>query len=44
VPIAIKAIKTAMKRDIATGNEVMVATITRRGYRELSPDEIKKLA
>jgi len=44
LPIAVKAIKTAMKRDIATGNEVMVAAITKRGYRELSPDEIKKLA
>ncbi|MFQ6129363.1 MAG: archaeal proteasome endopeptidase complex subunit beta [Candidatus Hadarchaeaceae archaeon] len=43
-PIVIKAVRTAMKRDIATGNEVMVATITKRGYRELSPEEIKKLA
>lgn len=44
LPIAIKAIKTAMKRDIATGNEVMAATITKKGYRELSPEEIKNLA
>ena len=44
LPIAIKAIKAAMKRDIATGNEVTVATITKRGYRELPPEEIKKLA
>lgn len=43
LPIAIKAIKAAMKRDIATGNEVMVATITKQGYRELPPEEIKKL-
>ncbi len=43
-PIAIKAIKTAMKRDIATGNEIMVATVTKKGYFELPPDEIKKLA
>lgn len=43
-PIAIKAVRTAMKRDIATGNEIMVATITKRGYRELSSEEIKKLA
>ncbi len=42
--IAIKAVRTAMKRDIATGNEIMVAAITKRGYRELSPEEIKKLA
>lgn len=44
IPIAIKAIRTAMKRDIATGNEVMVAIVTKKGYRELTPDEIKKLA
>jgi proteasome beta subunit len=44
IPIAIKAIRTAMKRDIATGNEVMVAVVTKKGYRELTPDEIKKLA
>ena len=43
-PIVIKAVRTAMKRDIATGNEIMVAAITKRGYRELSPEEIKKLA
>ncbi|HID60875.1 MAG TPA: archaeal proteasome endopeptidase complex subunit beta [Hadesarchaea archaeon] len=40
---AIKAIKTAMKRDIATGNEVMAAAITKKGYSELTPEEIKKL-
>lgn len=44
IPIAIRAIKTAMKRDIATGNEVLVAVVTKKGYRELTPDEIKKLA
>lgn len=43
LPVAIKAIKAAMKRDIATGNEVAIATITKKGYRELSPEEIKKL-
>lgn len=44
LPIAVRAVKTAMKRDIATGNEVMVASVTEKGYRELSPKEIKKLA
>ena len=44
VPIAIKAVKTAMKRDIATGNELAVAVITKAGFRELAPEEIKKLA
>jgi len=44
VPIAIKAVKAAMKRDIATGNELAVAVITEAGFRELTPEEIKKLA
>ncbi len=44
LPIAIRAVKTAMKRDIATGNEVMVAAITSKEYRELSLEEIRKLA
>jgi proteasome beta subunit len=44
LPCAIRAVKMAMRRDIATGNEVMVATVTREGYRELSPAEIKRLA
>ena len=44
LPIAIRAVKTAMKRDIATGNEVMAAHITSKGYRELTPVEIKELA
>lgn len=44
IPIAVKALKTAMKRDIATGNEIMVVTVTKKGYNELSPEEIKKLA
>jgi proteasome beta subunit len=43
LPIAIKAVQTAIKRDIATGNEIMVAAITSKGYREFSPEEIKKL-
>lgn len=44
LPIAVRAIRTAMKRDIATGNEVMVAIITKKGYNELSSEDIKKLA
>lgn len=44
LPVAIKAVSTAMKRDIATGNEVMAAVITKRGYREITPEEIKKLS
>jgi proteasome beta subunit len=43
-PLAIKAVRAAMKRDIATGNELAVVIITKAGYRELTPEEIKKLA
>lgn len=44
IPITVKAIRTAMKRDIATGNEIKAVEITKKGYRELSPVEIKSLA
>jgi len=44
LPIAVMAIRTAMKRDIATGDEVMAASITDKGYTELTPEEIKNLA
>lgn len=44
LPIAVKALKAAMKRDIATGNELKVATLTETGYHELPSEEIKKLA
>ncbi len=43
LPIAVRAVQMAMRRDIATGNEVMAASITDRGYRELSPAEIKRM-
>lgn len=44
LPLAVEAVRTAMKRDIATGNEVQVAIITSEGVRFLTPEEIKKLA
>lgn len=43
LPIAVKALRVAMKRDIATGNELRVVTLTEAGYRELPSEEIKKL-
>ncbi len=42
--LAVEAIRAAMKRDIATGNEVQAAVITSEGVRFLTPEEIKKLA
>lgn len=43
-PLAINAVKAAMKRDIATGDELMLVTVSKEGYREFSPQEIKSLA
>jgi proteasome beta subunit len=44
LPLAVEAVRTAMKRDIATGNEIQVAVITSEGVRFLTPEEIRKLA
>jgi proteasome beta subunit len=44
LPVAVRAVRTAMKRDVATGNSVIAATITEKdGYREFRPEEISKL-
>ena len=44
LPIVVQALKSAMKRDISTGNELEVVTITPAGYRRISPERIKKMA
>lgn len=44
LPLAVSAVKAAMKRDVATGDELMLVTVTKEGYRELSPREIKSFA
>ncbi|MEM1688944.1 MAG: hypothetical protein QXX33_05385 [Candidatus Hadarchaeales archaeon] len=41
--LAASAIKTAIERDAATGDSVVVAVIDGRGYRELSEKEIADL-
>ena len=39
----IKAIKTAIERDIGSGGkEIQVAVIDKNGYRDLSSQELKK--
>ncbi|ACS89954.1 MAG TPA: archaeal proteasome endopeptidase complex subunit beta [Thermococcaceae archaeon] len=43
VKLAIKAINAAIKRDVFTGDGIMVVTIDREGYRELSKEEVEKL-
>ncbi len=43
-PLAVNALKSAMERDIATGNEIKVAIIKEdEGFEELSSEEIKEL-
>jgi len=44
LPVAIRAVKTAMKRDVATGNEVEAMAIRESGIQLLSPEEILKLS
>lgn len=44
LPLAIEALSSAMDRDIATGNEMKVATLTEEGYEELPPEEIKEIS
>lgn len=38
-----KALQIAMKRDAATGDGMRLATITKKGFKEYSKDEIEKL-
>jgi len=41
--LAAQSIKTAIERDAATGDKIVVAVIDEKGYCELSDDEIGKL-
>lgn len=43
VKLAIKAINTAIKRDVFTGDGIMVVVITKEGYSELSKEEVEKI-
>jgi len=43
VPIVIRAIESAMKRDAGSGDSFDVALVTSKGYRELTEDEKKTL-
>jgi len=43
VPIVVKAVNSAMKRDSASGDSFDVALVTDRGYEELSDDEKKRI-
>ena len=43
LPIIAKAISSAMKRDVASGDSFDIVVITKEGVRELSEEEKKKL-
>jgi proteasome beta subunit len=43
LPIIVKAVNAAMKRDIASGNNYNVTVIDSNGYRELTSEEKSKL-
>ncbi|MFA5108736.1 MAG: archaeal proteasome endopeptidase complex subunit beta [Candidatus Micrarchaeia archaeon] len=42
-PVAFKAVSTAMKRDVATGESVDVVLITKAGVKRLAKEEIAKM-
>jgi proteasome beta subunit len=39
LPVIVKAVNAAMKRDVASGNNYNITVIDKNGYRELSEDE-----
>lgn len=41
INIAVRCIKAAIERDLATGDGISVATITKDGYREFNDKEIE---
>jgi proteasome beta subunit len=40
IPVALKALASAMQRDSATGDGMNLVTITKDGFREYSDEEI----
>ena len=43
IPLVVKAVNSAMKRDSASGDSFDVAVISKEGYRELSEEEKKAI-
>ncbi len=43
IKLAVKAISSAINRDVYTGDGVLVYVISRKGYTKLTADEIKKI-
>ncbi|MCW4002730.1 MAG: archaeal proteasome endopeptidase complex subunit beta [Candidatus Bathyarchaeota archaeon] len=44
LPIIVKAVNAAMKRDVASGNNYNITVIDKNGYRELSDEEKHNLS
>lgn len=42
IDLAVRALSSAIKRDAASGNEMLVVTITKEGFTEVNKDEIEK--
>jgi proteasome beta subunit len=43
LPVVVRAVDSAMKRDIASGDSFDIAVITKEGYRALSTEEKKQI-
>lgn len=43
LPMAVKAVAIAMKRDIATGDGIALVSVTSKGYKAYSKEEIQSL-
>ena len=43
IPIALRALMSAIKRDIATENGINLVTITEKEYKEFKPSEINDI-
>jgi proteasome beta subunit len=43
LPVVVRAVDSAMKRDIASGDSFDIAVITKEGYRSLSTEEKKQI-
>lgn len=41
--VALKALRSAMERDAATGNQISLVTVTKNGFKEYSKDEVDGL-
>jgi len=43
ITLAVSAIRSALERDAGTGNEIDVVTVTEKGFKKLTEDQVKKI-